>query len=321
MQEDLVTAAAFVEAELSGYHREDLSLRPGEVLATDPRPFVDPSCWAYFRLIIEGYALSSWRYYRRIEKAKRVKIHNARLLEKSEGLSKQAFFEKHGFVLLRHDTKMTEEDWTTKWVDCDVTQPAEGSGKYAKEVEALVAQMCPEAKDVKMIGNHRRGPDAQTFAFYIHGIHQDYGITAGDFARSGAEPGWRDRFDSADTKGFMVIDFWRPVKPMDGPLRDQPLALCDPTSVKLEDALIKFTHGYIEGGAYTFDLKYNQEHRWYYYPLMTPDEVLVFKQFQHFKSQTGPEVNTCAHTSFHDPTTPPGTEARRSSECRMGVWF
>lgn len=321
MHDDLPTTPAFVEAELSGYHRQDLSLRPGEVVACDPRPFVDPSCWAYFRLIIEGYALSSWRYFRTVEKAKPMKIHNARLLEKSEGLSKQAFFQKHGFVLLRHGTKMTEEDWTTKWVDCDMSQSIEGCGKYTKEVEKLVPLICPEAKDAKMLGNHRRGPDAQTFAFYIHGIHQDYGITADDFARSGAEPGWKDRFDCLDTKGFMVIDFWRPVKPMVGPLRDQPLALCDPTSAKFEDVVSKFTHGYIEGGAYTFDLKYNKGHIWYYYPEMMLDEVLVFKQFQYFKNQAGPELNTCAHTSFRDPTTPPGAQARHSSECRMGVWF
>ena len=35
--------------------------------------------------------------------------------------------------------------------------------------------------------------------------------------------------------GFMAVNFWRPVLPMKGPVKKAPLAVCDPSSVKLEE--------------------------------------------------------------------------------------
>ena len=33
----------------------------------------------------------------------------------------------------------------------------------------------------------------------------------------------------------MAVNFWRPVLPMKGPVKKAPLAVCDPSSVKLEE--------------------------------------------------------------------------------------
>merc|ERR1712190_214028 len=97
-------------------------------------------------------------------------------------------------------------------------------------------------------------------------------------------------------KGLMVLNFWRPVLPMKGPVQKTPLAVCDPSSIRLEDVIPVNVRRDSMGYVKMLDLAHNPEQTWYYYPDMTVDEVLVFKSFQYFKKQKGIELNTCFHT-------------------------
>jgi hypothetical protein len=102
--------------------------------------------------------------------------------------------------------------------------------------------------------------------------------------------------DEADEllKGrVQVINLWRPIK---GPLRDAPLAMCD-------------------GG--TYSVKYNPDHRWFYFPEMTVDEALLLKCYD---SATDGRTRFGPHTAFVDPTTPPDTPPRESIELRTLVF-
>ena len=58
--------------------------------------------------------------------------------------------------------------------------------------------------------------------------------------------------------------------------------------------------------------------RWYYFPEMRRDEALVFKVYD---AATDGRARYTAHTSFEDPTTPPGAPPRRSIEARMLAFF
>ena len=60
------------------------------------------------------------------------------------------------------------------------------------------------------------------------------------------------------------------------------------------------------------------KHRWYYFPKMQMDEVLLFKQFETDTSLPG-----CMtfHTAFVDPTVRPDGPERQSIECRAFLYF
>lgn len=73
-------------------------------------------------------------------------------------------------------------------------------------------------------------------------------------------------------------------------------------------------------------LKRHVEQKWYYYPEMTNDEVLVFKQYECFKGIDDVEdapLKTCFHTAFNDPQTPwfGKVEARKSAEHRIRLFL
>lgn len=82
----------------------------------------------------------------------------------------------------------------------------------------------------------------------------------------------------------MVTNFWRPIE-MNEPLRYMPLTVCDPDSIELDDVVDTIVKGTAEKGK-TFKLgmlKRNSNQKWFYYPYMENDEVLVFKQFECMK--------------------------------------
>ena len=66
-----------------------------------------------------------------------------------------------------------------------------------------------------------------------------------------------------------------------------------------------------------FNLSFNPQHRWYYAPLMQPDEVLVFKLFDSDRNR----VQWTGHTAFDDPTAAQGAPPRESIEIRTISFF
>ncbi|CAE7850801.1 aclN, partial [Symbiodinium microadriaticum] len=311
--------ARFVEAKFMGLHKKGF-VRQGDwhpVTLWPPLSF--SSVW------------QTGRYFANLVRPSvAVKVFNAREQEAMEGLSKREFFEKYGFVLLRRPTNMQAEDWTNcapKTLDLS-NFTGMGMPKietaisriYAKEVEEMVRELMPAATFVELDPLcARRGPGTKN-PTYSFAVHQDYGYTADDWPL--ADNGFKARFDEPNVTGFMAVNFWRPVLPMKGPVKKAPLAVCDPRSVKMEDTVpinIRWDElGYVKMLA----LAHDGDQRWYYYPDMTVDEVLVFKSFQYFKRQEGrPELNTCFHTAFEDPTAPPNAEPRQSAEYRVRVWF
>ena len=62
---------------------------------------------------------------------------------------------------------------------------------------------------------------------------------------------------------------------MQYPLRMKPLALCDPNTVNRKDHVpVALTCDKDASFGY---IRYNPNQKWYYYPEMTNDEVMVFK--------------------------------------------
>ena len=110
-----------------------------------------------------------------------------------------------------------------------------------------------------------------------------------------------------------VINLWRPIR---GPLRDSPLAMADGTTVAPED-LVASDLIYPNRRGETYSVKYNPDHRWFYFPDMTSDEALLLKCYD---SATDGRTRFGPHTAFVDPTTPADAAPRESIEVRTLVF-
>ena len=278
-----------------------------------------------------------------------VDIHNARQLHSGRVLTRDnaaQVFHNKGFCCLPQQTKV--EDWNEDYfkgtccfgaVNC---MGSDISNVYALEVEEIIRNLLLPNYDVVEVVCHnavlKRGPGSKN-NFYGSGVHQDYGLTMPDFLnslasfdKSGYMAGMTsNKYARPEVQGFMVINFWRPIGQYtrENPLLSSPLAVCDPSTVKNEHTVhTGLDAGAIGGvpGAITdqMGLRHNHGHSWWYYPRMTNDEVLVFKQFECWKTdsddRTCVPVRGCFHTAFDDPGAPEEAPPRTSSEYRVYVY-
>jgi hypothetical protein len=134
-----------------------------------------------------------------------------------------------------------------------------------------------------------------------------------------AEPGYHR---------FIAFSLWRALSP---PPQDMPLAVCDGRTVRDDegthntkvdvdeiptgDALFAPIEGEENMAAATI-FHYSPDHRWWYFPDMTPDEVILIK----FYDSDRRGAWRCPHTAFRDTTRPDARE-RRSMEFRGIAYF
>ena len=110
-----------------------------------------------------------------------------------------------------------------------------------------------------------------------------------------------------------VVNLWRPIR---GPLRDAPLAVCDARSVAPED-LVPSDLVYRDRVGETYSVKFNPRHRWFYVPEMQPDEALLLKCYD---SATDGRARFAPHSAFEDPTAGPDVLPRESIELRTFIF-
>jgi hypothetical protein len=101
------------------------------------------------------------------------------------------------------------------------------------------------------------------------------------------------------------------------PVENWPLALCDARSIRPGD-LVASGLVYRDKVGETYSVVHNPEHRWFYYPRLTPAEVLLLEIYD---SRTDGIARLTAHTAFDDPSSPPLALPRRSIELRTLVFW
>jgi hypothetical protein len=144
------------------------------------------------------------------------------------------------------------------------------------------------------------------------------------------------------TSRYAFINVWRNIS--EAVVRDQPLAMVAASDISPED-LIVLELKYADRTGENYLAHWNAKHRWYYYPDMSRDEVLVLKVWdsagafhvEHLganeytsehkhelagaaTSQTVPATFSL-HSAFADPSTPTDYEKRQSIEIRTVVFF
>jgi len=116
-------------------------------------------------------------------------------------------------------------------------------------------------------------------------------------------------------KRFAVIQVWRPISTW--PVQRNPLAIADARSLDMKD-LIAAERRYPDRVGETYQIKYNPDHYWYYFPLMRREEALVFKVYD---SKKDGRARFTAHSSFDNPAAPADAPPRQSIEIRTIAFF
>ncbi len=253
-----------------------------------------------------------------------VTIHNARILE-------DASLDTSGFQLEQHTSGVTnwqdgEQVAHHYYAEITALVKAVTGATYTFTNNHLVRQSEPEQGGngpLAKLMSQSRGP--------VLTAHNDFAESYGEGLIKTVEHGGVPHTQtfgltepliqaglSADElrrSRLMVINTWRSVGPE--PLRRFPLAVADRRSVShdcLRANLIgKRPSGQPRGGIDVYSAHYDPAHKWYYYPEMTPDEVLLWKGYD---SAEVP-MQVPLHTSFADPNTPADASQRCSIEVRV----
>jgi hypothetical protein len=228
-----------------------------------------------------------------------VPIHDVRPIASSVSLDHE------GFAVLNHASAVHDF-----WDEDEVRRT------YYPEAERVIAEATGASK--VFIFDHtlrRRVRGAQDWSREAPRqpatrVHVDHTATSGpqrvrDFFGDDAERLLRGR--------VQVINLWRPIR---GPLRDAPLAMCDVESVAPED-LVASDLVYQHRTGETYNVRYNPSHRWFYVPEMQPHEALLLKCYD---SATDGRARFLPHTAFEDPTAPEDVPPRESIELRTLVF-
>ena len=225
-------------------------------------------------------------------------LHNGRLTRDHFVLDKQ------GFEFVDHNTTVTN------FYDLDELKTI-----YYPEMEKLIKDTSGAARVVVFDHTIRAGDENERIKRQVrepvHRVHNDYTEWSGPQRVRDILP---DESDVLIKNRFAVIQVWRPICKI---IEADPLAICEASSLSPED-LILSERRYPDRIGETYQVAYNANHHWYYFPGMTSDEVLIFKVYD---SEKDGRARFTAHTSFSDPTSPPNANPRESIEIRTLAFF
>jgi hypothetical protein len=109
-------------------------------------------------------------------------------------------------------------------------------------------------------------------------------------------------------------NFWKPLKRR---VEERPLAMCGVTSSTPED-FVTMKLRYRDRDGEICVLRNSPQHKWWYFPHMTPDQAILLKTFD---SETDGGARFIGHSAFEDPNTPSDAPMRESIEMRTIAFF
>ncbi len=221
------------------------------------------------------------------------------------GLREQLSLDVHGFKLADHKTKVK-----------NFLNEDEVKSVYYPEVEQLIKNLTGASRVVVFdhtirIGDEKNQQKYQTREPVLR-VHNDYTDWSGPQRVRDLLP--TDEAEELLKHRFAIVQAWRPIQDI---LKTNPLAIVDSRSLASGDLIVS-ERRYPGRIGQTYQIAYNRDHQWFYFPDMTRDEAIIFKVYE---SETDGRARWTAHTSFNDPTTPAGAPARESIEMRTLTFF
>ncbi|KAJ4299487.1 hypothetical protein N0V90_004732 [Kalmusia sp. IMI 367209] len=101
--------------------------------------------------------------------------------------------------------------------------------------------------------------------------------------------------DDLLSRRVTFINVWKPINRI---VEERPLAMCDVTSCKDED-FFKLILRYRDRTRENYVLQYSPGHKWWFFPKMTPEQVILLKTFD---SEGDGRARFVGHTASMDPT-------------------
>lgn len=283
-----------------------------------------------------------------IKTTQSVVMHNARAVDKSE----QPNLKQNGFELFNKPVITENLDFF------DNQQILE---KYYPECTEIVKQAVGAKKvlafdhNVRSATNHdskTRLEGGQQVQPPIQFVHADYTLSSApqrlrDFAKPlGRNDTLRATLADGETLlteeevihaldrenggRFEIINLWRNIS--NAPIEKHPLGFCDSRTVSTNDLVVYEVH-YADRIGENYMAKHSDQHQWYYYPRMTPDEALLLKTWDSTgilarsdgqQSDASNSKGNCTfsfHTAFEDPNTTDKSPERESIEVRCIALF
>lgn len=110
------------------------------------------------------------------------------------------------------------------------------------------------------------------------------------------------------------FNVWKPIRRV---VEEHPLAMCDVTSSPPED-YFKLHLRYRNRNGENYVMRHSPAHKWWYFPEMTPEQVILLKTFD---SATDGRARFVGHSAFDDPTSSADAPYRESVEIRTIAFF
>jgi hypothetical protein len=229
---------------------------------------------------------------------RRIKIYNGRPHVKEFDL------ETNGFRFVPHDTKVSD------FYDEDEIKRV----YYPEMVELIKAES--GAKRVVVFDHTLRTADdelreSKQIREVVRRVHNDYTEWSAPQRVRDILP---DEAEDLLKRRFAIIQAWRPIR---YPVETYPLAMADAKTLSPADMIVSERRAAGRIGQ-TYAIKYNPNHKWFWFPRMRREEAYVFKVFDSLKDG---RARWTAHTAFDDPTTPPHARPRESIEIRTMAFF
>ena len=134
----------------------------------------------------------------------------------------------------------------------------------------------------------------------------------------------------SDERSLIACSVWKPLR---GPLKDWPIAVCDAESVSGND-LVVADQVYPEHVTENIQVHYGPWQRWYYLSNQQPHELMLFRQTDSKSEQLrgGGKFSRlikwpvlippgCPHSSFFNPLCDDNEMPRESIEARALVYY
>jgi len=212
--------------------------------------------------------------------------------------------DRNGFRFVHHDTQVK-----------DFFDPEDVRRVYYPEIEALIKQETGAKRVVVFDHTLRTADDAfreqHKIREPVQRVHNDYTEWSGPQRVKDVLP---DEAEALLARRFAIVQAWRAIR---HPIESFPLAIADAASLSPGDLVIS-ERRYPNRIGQTYAIKYNPQHRWFWFPRMRRDEAIVFKVYDSLKDG---RARWTAHTAFDDPTAPANARPRESIEIRTFAFF
>ena len=228
-----------------------------------------------------------------------VAVANARTITGGATLRAQ------GFSAIKHNTAVACFDDSDEWKHQFVTEVKALLMEVTGACEIVFPMQASSIRSVKFTGS------LAPASF----CHNDFTSVGAARHISNLDP---EKADARLSKRYAAYNVWRLISK---PPQDIPLALCDARSVQTADLIHgKAYYGGPENTTLFGDMamfSYNPEHRWYYFPDLGNDELLVWCGYDSDPSF----ASIVPHTAFRDSTCAESADARTNVDGRCFAFF